>query len=178
MITKLIAALQVGDVPDVVQSVTGGTFLQPRAVWNDQILEIADVVATQEKEFLPAALDACRYYNKTTRKHAYYAVPIKCATLMEEIWRPLIEEAGMSADAIPATQDAFFDFFQIVQDKLRAKGRRIFGLGYSMATKEADSGNLFNSFLVAYGGQNIVSPDGALHVEDDQIRKADRKSVV
>ena len=172
MITKLIAALQVGDVPDVVQSVTGGTFLQPRAVWNDQILEIADVVATQEKEFLPAALDACRYYNKTTRKHAYYAVPIKCATLMEEIWRPLIEEAGMSADAIPATQDAFFDFFQIVQDKLRAKGRRIFGLGYSMATKEADSGNLFNSFLVAYGGQNIVSPDGALHVEDDQIRKA------
>ena len=27
----------------------------------------------------------------------------------------------------------------IVQDRLRAKGKRIYGLGYSMATKEADS---------------------------------------
>jgi multiple sugar transport system substrate-binding protein len=172
LITKLIAAMQVGDVPDVVQSVTGGTFLQPRAVWNDQIMEISDVVATQQKEYLPAALDACRYYNKTTKQHAYYAVPIKGGTLMEEIWRPWVEEAGFSVDNIPKTQDAFFDFFEGVHDKLRSKGKRIFGLGYSMATKEADSGNLFNSFLVAYGGAGIVTPDGALHVEEDQIRKA------
>src|SRR4051812_42778401 len=46
LITKLIAALHVGDVPDAVQAVTAATFLLPQAVWNDQILEISDVVAT------------------------------------------------------------------------------------------------------------------------------------
>ena len=172
LITKLIAALQVGDVPDVVQSVTGGTFLQPRAVWNDQILEISDVVATQEKNFLPTAVNACRYYNKTTKTRSLYAVPIKCATLMEEIWRPLVEDAGLSIDNIPKTQDAYYEFFQIAQDKLRSKGKRIFGLGYSMATKEADSNNLFHSFLAAYGGEGIVSPDGTAHIDDDKVRKA------
>ncbi len=172
LVTKMIAAIQVGDVPDAVQSVTGGTFFQPRAVWNDQILDISDVVATQEKAFLPAALDACKFYNNATKKHSYYGVPIKCATLMEEIWRPLLEDAGFSGDDIPKTQDAYFDFFQVVQDKLRSKGKRIFGLGYSMATKEADSNNLFHSFLVAYGGAGIVTKDGGLHVDDDKVRKA------
>ena len=71
---------------------------------------------------------------------------------MDQVWRPLIEEAGFAAADMPKTQDAFFDFFQTVQDKLRAKGKRIFGLGYSMAAKEADAGNLFHHFLVAYGG--------------------------
>ena len=172
LITKLIAATQAGDVPDAVQSVTGGTFFQPRAVWNDQILEISDVVAGREKEFLPAALDACRYYNNATKKRGIYAIPVKCATLMENIWRPMVEEAGFQVDAIPATQDAFFDFFQAVQDKLRSKGRRIYGLGFSMATKEADSNNLFHAFLCAYGGAGIVTPDGVSHIEDDKVRHA------
>jgi multiple sugar transport system substrate-binding protein len=172
LLTKMIAALQVDDVPDAVQAVTGERFFQPQAVWKDQILEISDVVATQQKEFLPAALESCLYYNKVAKKRGYYAVPIKSSTLMEEIWRPLIEDAGMSADNIPATQDAFYEFFQAVQDKLRSKGKRLFGLGYSMATKEADSNTLFHAFLVAYGGAGIVSPDGTPHFEDDNIRKA------
>ena len=176
LITKVIAAFQVGDVPDVVQVNTGGTFLQPQAVWNDQILEISDVVAAHQGEFLPAALDACRYYNKATRKHGYYGVPIKAGTLMEEIWRPMVEDAGFGIDAIPKTQDAFYEFFQVVQDRLRSKGRRVFGLGFSMATKEGDSNTLFNSFLVAHGGAGIVTPDGALHL-DDKVRTAARISL-
>jgi multiple sugar transport system substrate-binding protein len=73
---------------------------------------------------------------------------------------------------MPGTQDKFFDFFQIVHDKLRAKGRRIFGLGYSMAAKEVDAGNLFHQFLVAYGGIGIVTPDGKLNIDDPAVRKA------
>jgi multiple sugar transport system substrate-binding protein len=172
LITKLIAALHVGDVPDAVQAVTAATFLLPQAVWNDQILEISDVVATQEQAIQQSALDACRYYNNVTRSRGYYGVPIKAATMHEVYWMPLIEEAGFQASEVPTTQDAFFDFFQTVQDRLRSKGKRIFGLGYSMATKEADSGNLFNSFLIAYGGAGIVTPEGRLNVEDPAVRKA------
>jgi multiple sugar transport system substrate-binding protein len=90
----------------------------------------------------------------------------------EVLWRPLIEEAGFQVSDIPKTQDAFFDFFQSVQDRLRSKGKRIYGLGYSMATKEADSGNLFHSFLIAYGGAGIVTPQGRLNIDDPAVRKA------
>jgi len=41
---------------------------------------------------------------------------------MEQVWRPLIEEAGFSDPDMPKTHDAYFDFFQTVQDKLRSKG--------------------------------------------------------
>ena len=171
LIVKFIAGLQTNDVPDVMQSNTAWTFLQPQAVWKDQIVEVSDVIAAHEKAFLPAALEGCRFYNKATRKRGYYAVPIKGAALMAQVWRPLLEEAGFGIDAIPKTQDAYYDFFQIVQDKLRSKGKRTYGLGYSMATKESDSNTLFNAFLIAYGGAGIVSPDGTLHL-DAKVRAA------
>ena len=172
IITKLIAGMQVGDVPDLVHSVTGDRFLVPQAAWNDQLEDLSDVLETQRAEFIPTAISASRYYNSKQKKYSYYTVPIKSSTLLEYVWRPLVNEAGFSDADIPKTHDAYFDFFQTVQDKLRAKGKRIFGLGYSMATKEADSGTLFHHFLVAYGGQNIVLPDGKLNIDDPAVRKA------
>ena len=73
---------------------------------------------------------------------------------------------------MPKTHDAYFDFFQTVQDKLRSKGKRIYGLGYSMAAKEADAGTLFHHFLMAYGGTDIVLPSGKLNIDDPAVRKA------
>jgi multiple sugar transport system substrate-binding protein len=172
LISKMIAAMQVGDVPDLVHAVTGDRFLVPRAAWDDKLVDVSDVVETQKTEFAQTALDSSRFYNATTKKHAYYAVPIKCSTLMEEVWRPLIEEAGYSDNDIPKTHDAYYDFFQVVQDRLRAKGKRIYGLGYSMATKEADSGTLFHSFLIAYGGAGIVLPSGKLNIDDPAVMRA------
>jgi multiple sugar transport system substrate-binding protein len=172
LITKAVAALHVGDVPDVIHAAGGGLFLMPLSAWNDQLLEVSDVIAGREPEFLPAALSACRFYNNVTRRRGYYGVPIKAATMMEQIWRPLVEQAGFSDTDIPKTQDAFFDFFQVTQDRLRSKGKRIFGLGYSMATKENDSNNLFQSFLIAYGGANIVTADGQLTIDEPAVRQA------
>ncbi|MDR3534758.1 MAG: ABC transporter substrate-binding protein [Rhodopila sp.] len=172
LISKVIAAMQVGDVPDLIHAVTGDRFLVPRAAWDDKLIDLSDVIETQKDEFHQTALANSRFYNAALKQYSYYAVPIKCATLMEQTWRPMIEEAGFSDADIPKTQDAYFDFFQVVQDKLRSKGKRIYGLGYSMATKEADSGNLFHSFLVAYGGAGIVLPNGKLNIEDPAVRKA------
>ncbi|MEJ0016346.1 MAG: ABC transporter substrate-binding protein [Acetobacteraceae bacterium] len=172
LVTKIIAAMHVGDVPDLVHSVTGNLFLVPQAVWNDQLLDVSDVVETQKANLTKTALDSSYYYNNAQKKRSYFTVPIKCATLMEEAWRPLINEAGFQDSDIPTTQDKYYEFFQVVQDKLRSKGKRIFGLGYPMATKEADSGNLFHAFLNAYGGDGIVTPDGKLHIDDAQVQKA------
>lgn len=172
VITKLIAGMQVGDVPDLVHTVTGDRFLVPRAVWNDQLEDLSDVLESQKSEFIPTTIAASRYYNSKTKKYSIYSVPIKCSTLLNSVWRPMVHEAGFSDADIPKTQDAYYDFFQVVQDKLRGKGKRVFGLGYSMATKEADSGNLFSAFLVAYGGAGIVLPDGKLNIDDPTVRKA------
>ncbi|MBN8928003.1 MAG: carbohydrate ABC transporter substrate-binding protein [Rhodospirillales bacterium] len=172
LISKMIAAMQVGDVPDLVHAVTGDRFLVPRAAWDDKLVDVSDVIATQQQEFHKTALESSRFYNATLRKHSYYSVPVKCSTMMEESWRPLIEEAGFSDKDMPTTQDAYYDFFQTVQDKLRSKGRRIYGLGYSMATKEADAGTLFHAFLVAYGGTGIVLSSGKLNVDDPAVRQA------
>ena len=172
VITKLIAGMQVGDVPDVVHTVTGDRFLVPRAAWNDQLEDVSDVVESQKAEFTETALVASRCYNAKQKKQAYYGVPTKCSSLLESVWRPLVEEAGFAVTDIPNTQDKFHDFFEIVQDKLRSKGKRIFGLGYSMAAKEADAGNLFHQFLVTYGGAGIVTPDGKLNIDDPAVRQA------
>lgn len=172
LITKLVAAMQVGDVPDLAHAVTGERFLVPRAAWDDKLIDVSDVLETQRGEFIQTAIDSSRNYNATAKKFSYYTVPIKCSTMMESVWRPLVEDAGFSDKDIPKTQDAYYDFFQGVQDKLRAKGKRIFGLGYPMAAKESDSGTLFHSFLVAYGGAGIVLPNGKLNIDDPAVRKA------
>jgi multiple sugar transport system substrate-binding protein len=38
--------------------------------------------------------------------------------------------------------------------------------------KEADSNNLFHSFLITYGGAGIVAPEGKLRIDDPAVRKA------
>ncbi|TMJ27777.1 MAG: carbohydrate ABC transporter substrate-binding protein [Alphaproteobacteria bacterium] len=172
LITKLIAGMQVGDVPDVVHTVTGDRFLVPRAAWNDQLEDVSEVVDSQKAEFTETALLTARLYNAKQKKYSYYGVPTKASSLMNSVWLPLLQDAGFAETDMPGTQDKFYDFFQTVQDKLRSKGKRIFGLGYSMAAKEADAGNLFHQFLVSYGGVGIVLPDGKLNIDDPAVRKA------
>jgi multiple sugar transport system substrate-binding protein len=156
----------------VVHTVTGDRFLVPRAAWNDQLEDVSEVVESQKAEFTETALISARLYNAKQKKSSYYGVPTKASSLLNSVWLPLVEEAGFAAADVPATQDKFYDFFQSVQDKLRSKGKRIFGLGYSMAAKEADAGNLFHQFLVSYGGVGIVTPDGKLNIDDPAVRKA------
>ena len=36
---------------------------------------------------------------------------------------------------------------------------------------------IFNHFLIAYGGQNIVTKDGKLHLDDPQVREAAIKAL-
>src|SRR6201986_2165641 len=86
VITKLIAGMQVGDVPDVVHTVTGDRFLVPRAAWNDQLEDVSDVVDSQKAEFLETALNSARLHNAKQKKSSYYAVPTKASSLLNEVW--------------------------------------------------------------------------------------------
>src|SRR5260370_41738830 len=57
--------------------------------------------------------------------------------------------------------------------KLRAQGvRNVYGLGLNVTTNGGDPNNVFNYFLIAYGGEGVVSKDGKLHLDDPQVKEA------
>jgi multiple sugar transport system substrate-binding protein len=68
---------------------------------------------------------------------------------------------------------AYYDFFKDVQKKLRAQGvRSVYGLGLNVTTNGNDPNNVFNYFLIAYGGQEIVTKD-----DDPKVREAAIKAL-
>ncbi len=174
---KVVAAITTGEVPDVIYADTGDFLLIPQNAWKDKLVDVSDVVASQQSEYNPAALEAGRYYNNVLHKRSYYGVPLKQQALHIEVWKPLVEAAGYSMADIPKQWEAYFDFFEEAQKKLRAKRQRVYGLGYSLATKDTDSTYLFNQFLVAYGGAGLVTPDGKLHADDPKVREAAIKAL-
>jgi len=99
-------------------------------------------------------------------KRSYYGVPYTVDVFLNHVWRPLVERAGYKMEDIPKNWDAFDDFFEDVQKKLREQGmRHVYGLGFQVTTNGGDCNAFFNQFLIAYGGRDIVTPDGKLHLD-------------
>jgi multiple sugar transport system substrate-binding protein len=89
------------------------------------------------------------------------------------MWKSLIEKAGFTMADVPKTWDAYFDFFRQVQDSLRKQGmRKVYGLGFQVTANGVDPNNLFQTFLIANGGKDWVTPDGRLHLDDPTVRQA------
>src|SRR6185437_11351856 len=170
---KIISALTSGEVPDLMYADNGPAQILPQNSWKNKLLDLTDIVDTQRKELSQTAIQSAQFYNAEEKKRGYYGVPFKGASLNLPIWKSLIEKAGYKVSDMPKTWDAFFDFFEPVQTKLRAQHmRHTYGLGYTLSTTGDDPNNTFNQFLVAYGGGDIVTPDGALHTKDPKVRQA------
>jgi multiple sugar transport system substrate-binding protein len=173
---KIIAAMTSGEVPDLFQN-TPAEILALFA-WDDKLVDVSDVVETQREEYAETALLMVGCYNNVAKKRSIYGVPYTIDVFTNHIWRPLVEKAGHKIDDIPKTWDAFYDFFKGVQKKLREQGaRNVYGLGFQLTTNGGDPNVFFDQFLIAYGGQNIVSRDGKLHLDDPQVREAAIKAL-
>src|ERR1700757_1793450 len=162
---KIVAAVQSGIVPDVFRN--NPDEIVALYAWDDKLVDVSDVVETQKEEYTETALLNTYCYNNVTKKRSFYGAPDLTAALPNHIWRPLVEKAGYRIDDIPKTWDAFYDFFKGVQKKLREQGvRNVYGLGFQLTTNGGDPNAFFDQWLLAYGGQNIVSTDGKLHLDD------------
>ena len=106
-------------------------------------------------------------------------MPFKTAVVPFHVWIPLVEKAGSKLADAPKTWDAFWDFFKPMQAKLRDQGMRsIYSLGMQCTTAgPADGNNLFHAFLIANGGNGIVTPDGKPHLDDPAVKEAVIKSL-
>jgi len=173
---KIVSAVTSGLVPDVFQNTPAE--LIALYAWDDRLLSVADVIDTQQKEYTETALLSSFCYNNVTKRRDYYGVPYTTTALPNHIWRPLVENAGYKMEDIPKTWDAYYDFFKNVQKKLRSQGeRKVYGLGFQVTTNGNGPNNTFNYFLIAYGGQDIVTRDGKLHLDDPKIRDAAIKAL-
>jgi multiple sugar transport system substrate-binding protein len=133
---------------------------------------VSDIVETQRKEYTETALLTVHCYNNVEKKRSYYGVPYTVGASMNHIWRPLVEKAGYSMEDQPKTWDAYYDFFKDVQKKLRAQGmRHVYAIGFQLNTTGNDSNDV-NDFIIAYGGEDIITKDGKLHLDDPKVRKA------
>jgi multiple sugar transport system substrate-binding protein len=168
---KIVSAVTSGLVPDLFQNTP--TEVIALYAWDDKLLDVTDVIETQKAEYVESALLSAYCYNSVEKRRAYYGVPYLNAALPNHVWRPLVEKAGYKIEDIPKTWDAYYDFFKDVQKKLRAQGeRKVYGLGFQVTTNGNDPNNVFNYFLIAYGGQDIVTRDGKLHLDDNKVREA------
>jgi multiple sugar transport system substrate-binding protein len=174
LMQKIVGALTIGDVPDVMNHDTAYNTVIPQNAWNDRLVDLTDVVETQKSRYHPTAILASQYYNKVTKKRSVYYAPFKTAVLPFHIWSSLVEKAGYKLADAPKTWDAFWDFFKPMQKKLREKGMRgVYALGLQPTTTgPADGNNMFHYFLIAYGGNGIVTPDGRPHLDDPQVKEA------
>src|SRR5271167_107968 len=173
---KIVSAVTSGVVPDLFQN-TPAEIIALYA-WQDKLVDVSDVVETQREEYTDTALLTVGCYNNVEEKRSFYGVPYTVGCQTNHIWRPLVEKAGYTVEDLPRTWDAFYDFFKEVQKKLRAQGmRHIYALGFQLNTTGNDSNSLFNSFLIANGGQDVVTNDGKLHLDDPKVREAVLKTL-
>jgi multiple sugar transport system substrate-binding protein len=174
---KEISAIQSGGVPDVME--VADIRFTPLNAWNDNLLDLGDIIEPKKSGYSPTALSCCYHYNNTTKKRAYYMAPMKLGSWPFHFWRSLVEKAGYKPSDIPDTWDAFLDFFMPVQDKLRAQGmRNVYAYGYQLAGNGGDPIVTFNQFMIAYGGKDFITPDGKLHTDDPKVREAATKGLV
>jgi multiple sugar transport system substrate-binding protein len=170
---KIVAGLTSGDTPDVMMHDIAEQAVVPQNAWNDKLVELGDVVDTQKAHYHPTALLASEYYNNVIKKRSTYYVPVKCAVLPFHIWGSLVEKAGAKLSDAPKTWDAFWDFFKPMQKKLRETNRNIYVHGLQPTTTgPADGNNTFHHFMIANGGNGIVTSDGRPHLDDPQVKEA------
>ena len=165
---KTISALTSGDVPDMIFMDAPSSII-PQNAWDDKILQINDVVAPYEAQLHETAKLGATFYNKATKKRDYYLAPVKQGATPFHIWGDLVEKAGLKMSEIPQKWDGIWTYLKQAQKPLRAKGmRKIYACGLQITTVGPNDGNnLFVHFLIANGGEGLVTPDGKLHVDSD-----------
>jgi len=168
---KAVSAVAAGVVPDLMET-ADFQFLYLN-VWKNNFLDVSDIYETQKANWCQNAHDCSFAYNNDAKKRSYFQIPWKSSAVPFHIWKSLVEKSGQKVADIPNTWDAFHNFFRPVQDGLKKAGmRNVYGLGYQLTATGVDPINTFNSFLIAYGGENLVTPQGQLQTSDPQVKEA------
>jgi multiple sugar transport system substrate-binding protein len=173
---KIISAITSGVVPDL--TTIGLAELPVLQAWDDKLVDVSDIVEPYKAKMAPAALATAHSYNNVKKARAYYCMPYASAVNPFHVWKSLVEKAGYTMADVPQKWDAFIDFFIPVSKKLQSMGmRHTYATAFVVSTIGNDPNATLAQFLIAYGANNIVTPDGQFHPEDKQVVEGVTKSL-
>ena len=165
-VTKSVGAVEAGTPPDVGYCTTYDFRTTGKWAYESKLVDLSDVIAPIKDEFLPQALATTWLLNGATGTKAYYAAPIEQQTMHVVYWKDMLEEAGFTEADIPDTWDAYWDFWcDKVQPALRAKGKRVYGVGHPLGVAASDT---FYSFLTFANAYNVKIVDESGNIVLDQ----------
>lgn len=171
-ITKTVGAIEAGTPPDAAYCLTYDFRTTGKWAWEGKIEDLSDIVTPLKGDFVEEALATTYLANQKSGKKAYYALPFQRQTIHINYWRDMLEEAGFKESDIPTTWNEYWGFWcDKVQAGLRAKGKRIYGIGHPLSVEASDT---FFSFLMvasAYGAQ-IVDKEGKITLDEPKNKAA------
>jgi len=162
--------LRTGDLPDLIAMFKSEKSLTARLAWEGKLADVSDVIAPVKSLYSKNILQTVNFYNQTTQKRSYYALPIHQATIHVYYWRDLLEKVGHTTKDIPTNWAGFWQYWQQRQDELRAKNIDIYGLGLPLSVAAGDTYQTFEQFLEAYDVQ-MLDANGQLQVDNPQVRQ-------
>ncbi|NEP45622.1 MAG: carbohydrate ABC transporter substrate-binding protein, partial [Okeania sp. SIO2H7] len=145
--------------------------LIPSWIWNGQLADVSDVVEPLQDTLRASALQSVQHYDNVAQQRSIYAVPISQQAVYIHYWRDMLTEAGLDEADIPTEWDAFWDFWKMAQDNLRAQGKSdLYAMGLSMSPNASDTFKTLYQMLEAYD-VDLLDDEGKLQVDTPQMRQ-------
>ncbi len=173
---KAVAAIQSGVVPDIMEH--AGSRVCPVELVGRQAPRCQRHRRNPEKRFRPDRYRLLLSLQRRHEKARLYSGAVADHRVAVSYLAAAGRKGGLQDLRSAEYLGCFLDFFMPVQDKLRADGmRNIYAYGYQLTANGVDPIATYNAFLIAYGGKNLVTPDGRLNTGDPQVRAAAAKAI-
>jgi multiple sugar transport system substrate-binding protein len=170
IVTKSTAAVEAGSPPDVGFGFTYDFRVTGKWAFEGKIEDLTDVIKPIEGQFQPGPLSTTFLMNGKAGKKSYYAAPVEMQLMHIEYWIDMLQDAGFKESDVPAGWKPFWDFWcDRVQGALRAKGKRIYGIGHPASVQASDTFYSFHMFMNAYDVQ-VVDDSGKLLLDQPKNR--------
>jgi multiple sugar transport system substrate-binding protein len=177
LVKKITAALIARRVPDIAFCFYNDWEIVPKYGYENKLADVSDVIADLKSRYNDKMLPVAHVLNHTTKKRAYYGVPIEAQTMHIHYWRDLVKEAGLpdAPDKIPMKWDEYWSFWKKAQDGLRkkdpAKYGKLYGLGMTESTRATDTLYNFEMALLSFNGETM-DRDGKIVADQPKNKKA------
>ena len=170
-LTNFIGQSESNQIPDIVYSVGVDASLAPKFAWQDQLVDLTDVITPIKQKYTSIALSHVFYHNQVRKERSYYALPLWQSDDYLHYWESMIEEIGLTQQDIPREWNQFWQFWRMSQKELRAKGRsQIYGVGLCMSAIGFDTYTSLRMFMDAHN-VNVVNESGEFLLRKPENRQ-------
>jgi multiple sugar transport system substrate-binding protein len=175
-VTKSVAAVEARTPPDVGFCTTYDFRTTGRWAFEGRLEDLTPIITPMRERFLPEALNSVNLARRDGAR-AYYAMPVQQQAMHFNYWRDMLETAGFKESDIPTGWNEFWEFWCTgVQNGLRQRGQRVFGIGHPMGVAASDTFYSFLNWSSAYNVR-IVDDNGNLVLDQPANRENMIKAV-